>query len=105
MAANYIAMNQFRVHPDRCEEFERAWRERETYLDDVDGFERFHLLIGPQAEDGTQLYSSHTMWRDQAAFDAWRNSEAFRKAHAQGKLSGVIAGPPQFTGWTVVDLD
>ena len=100
----FIAMNRFRVHPDRCEEFERAWRERESYLDEVDGFESFRLLIGPTADDGSRLYCSHSTWRDQAAFDAWRESDAFRKAHAQGKLSGVLAGPPEFTGWKVVDL-
>jgi heme-degrading monooxygenase HmoA len=100
----FIAMNQFRVNQDQCEAFEQAWRDRESFLDGVDGFQTFHLLVGPVANDGTRLYASHTTWRDQAAFDAWRQSEAFRKAHAQGKLSGVIAGPPQFTGWTVVEL-
>jgi heme-degrading monooxygenase HmoA len=100
----FIAMNQFRVNLDRCDEFESAWRERESFLDGVDGFERFRLLAGPVGEDGIRRYASHTEWRDQAAFDAWRNSDAFRKAHAQGKLSGVIAGPPEFIGWTVVDL-
>lgn len=104
MGGTFIAMNQFRVHQERCDEFERAWRERESYLDGVDGFESFQLLKGPVAEDGTQLYTSHSVWRDEAAFQAWRDSDAFRKAHAQGSLSGVLAGPPTFTGWTVVDL-
>ncbi len=104
MTAKFFAMNQFRVNPDHCEEFERAWRERESYLDEVDGFESFRLLKGDVADDGTQLYLSHSVWRDQTAFDAWKNSDAFRKAHAQGKLTGVLAGPPQFTGWTVVAL-
>lgn len=100
----FVAMNQFRVHPERGEEFEQAWRERESFLDEVDGFKTFHLLKGDVADDGTQLYASHTIWRDRAAFDAWRQSEAFRKAHAQGKLSGVISGPPEFSGWTAVEL-
>lgn len=100
----YIAMNNFRVNPDKCDEFERAWRERDSFLSGFDGFEQFHLLKGPVEDDGLQLYASHTIWRDEATFRAWVNSEAFRKAHAQGKLSGVLAGPPKFMGWTEVDL-
>lgn len=100
----FIAMNQFAVHADKCEDFERAWRERESYLDGVDGFEIFHLLKGPSAADGIQTYASHTVWRDEAAFRAWVASDAFRKAHAQGKLTGVLAGPPNLIGWTSVPL-
>ncbi len=98
----YIAMNQFRVAPDRCEEFERGWRERETYLADVPGYQAFHLLKGPE-EDGARLYASHTVWRDEAAFVAWTQSEAFRRAHGQARSSaGTILGPPRFVGWSVV---
>ncbi|MCG8417911.1 MAG: antibiotic biosynthesis monooxygenase [Proteobacteria bacterium] len=100
----YIAMNNFRVNPDKCDDFERAWRERDSFLNGFAGFEQFHLLKGPLDDDGAQLYASHTVWRDEASFRAWVESEAFRKAHAQGKLTGVLAGPPKFMGWTVVDL-
>ena len=31
----FIAMNRFQVVPGRGEDFERVWRERETYLDGV----------------------------------------------------------------------
>jgi heme-degrading monooxygenase HmoA len=100
----YIAMNQFRVKPDHTEDFERAWRERESYLAEVPGFESFHLLCGPLDGDA-RLYASHTVWRDEAAFMAWTESEAFRKAHAQGgKTVAYLLGPPKFTGWRVVEL-
>ena len=42
------------------------------------------LLKGPADDQGGQLYASHTIWEDEAAFHAWTESEAFRKAHAQG---------------------
>ncbi len=97
----YIAMNNFRVVADRSKEFETAWRERETYLDEVPGFESFHLLKG-ETDQGIAHYASHTVWKDEASFRAWTESEAFRKAHAQGKLGPILAGPPQFKGWTAV---
>jgi heme-degrading monooxygenase HmoA len=98
----YIAMNHFRVAPDRCEEFERAWRERESYLHDVPGFQAFHLLKGPE-EDSARLYASHTTWSDEAAFRAWTESDAFRRAHGQGRsTAGTLLGPPKFVGWHAV---
>jgi heme-degrading monooxygenase HmoA len=99
----YIAMNHFRVDPAKTSEFEQAWRDRKSYLSEVPGFTAFHLLRGPAEEDGAVLYASHTEWKDEAAFTAWTNSEAFRKAHAQGgKTSQFIKGPPRFVGWNSV---
>jgi heme-degrading monooxygenase HmoA len=97
----YIAMNNFRVLPDQATAFEEAWRNRESYLADVPGFREFHLLRGP-LEDGQRLYASHTVWNDEASFRAWTESDAFRKAHAQGKVGNMLAGPPRFVGWEVV---
>jgi heme-degrading monooxygenase HmoA len=99
----FIAMNHFRIAPEKGAEFERVWRERESYLAGTPGFESFHLLRGP-VEDGAQLYASHTVWRDEAAFRAWTESEAFRKAHAQGRTQGLLLGPPRFVGWTSVEM-
>ncbi|ACY13112.1 antibiotic biosynthesis monooxygenase family protein [Haliangium ochraceum] len=100
----FIAMNHFKVLEDKGEAFEQAWRERESFLDDVDGFVSFHLVAGANDEDGLRQYASHTVWRDEAAFRAWTESEAFRKAHSQGKLSGILAGPPKLACWTAVPL-
>ena len=98
----YIAMNHFRVDPQRASDFEQAWRERQSYLAEVPGFQSFHLLRGP-LEEGALLYASHTVWADEAAFKAWTESEAFRKAHAQGgKTVKYLQGPPRFIGWQAV---
>ena len=99
----YIAMNHFRIAPEQGEAFETVWRERESFLAEVPGFKTFHLLRGP-IEDGARLYASHTVWADEAAFTAWTKSEAFRKAHAQGKTSGLLLGPPKFVGWQSVEM-
>ena len=98
----YIAMNNFHVHPERAAEFEGAWRNRESYLAGVPGFREFHLLRGPVDDTGARLFASHTVWEDEASFRAWTESEAFRKAHAQGKVGDLLAAPPRFVGWEVV---
>ncbi len=85
----FVAMNHFQVVPDRSDDFERIWRERETHLDGVPGFIRFALLRGENGE-----YLSHSTWASREAFEAWMNSESFRKGHAQGSLMGMLAGPP-----------
>jgi heme-degrading monooxygenase HmoA len=98
----YIAMNHFRVDAGQCSEFEQAWRDRESFLAGVDGFEQFHLLRGA-AEGDEVLYASHTVWRDEAAFQAWTRGEAFGKAHARGgRTVQYLKGPPRFVGWTAV---
>jgi heme-degrading monooxygenase HmoA len=98
----YIAMNNFRVKPDKTADFEQAWRERQSFLSEVPGFVEFHLLRGPVDGDA-QLYASHTVWKDEAAFIAWTQSEAFHKAHSQGgKTVAFLLGPPKFIGWQAV---
>ena len=91
----FIAMNRFRIALGREDEFERIWRERESHLDAVPGFQSFALLKGPQRDDH-RLYASHTVWESRAAFEAWTASENFRKAHAKrGASKGIYIGHPQ----------
>jgi len=93
----FIAMNRFQVVPGKESEFETMWKTRETYLSEVPGFKEFHLLRG---EGGT--FISHSTWESREAFAQWTESEAFRKAHAQGGSKGLIQGPPVFSGYEVV---
>ncbi len=98
----FIAMNRFRIALGREEVFETLWRERDSYLADVEGFERFHLLRGP-SDDECTLFVSHTQWRSHEDFVAWTESDAFRKAHGQSKAPpGTYLGHPQFEGFEVV---
>ena len=99
----YIAMNRFQVMPDRTENFESMWKNRDRHLSEVPGFISFQLLKGPEHEDHI-LYSSHTLWDDYASFEGWTKSEAFRKAHANAGNSSepVTIGKPQFEGFEVV---
>jgi len=98
----FIAMNRFRIVKGREADFERIWAERDSHLDKVPGFEAFHLLRGPEAEDHT-LYASHTVWASRRHFEDWTKSEAFRKAHASaGSAKGVYMGHPEFEGFDAV---
>ncbi len=95
----FIAMNHFTVNPERSGEFEEHWRKRETFLAAVPGFVRFALLRG----DEPGCYVSHSTWESRAAFEAWTGSEAFRRAHAQGRTpAGVLQGPPRLERYEAV---
>jgi heme-degrading monooxygenase HmoA len=100
----YVATNRFRVAAGREEDFERAWRERESYLDEVPGFLRFALLRADTAE-GETAFVSFSEWESRAAFEAWTNSEAFVKAHRGARMpEGVVLAHPRFEGFQAVEL-
>jgi heme-degrading monooxygenase HmoA len=98
----FIAMNRFKVLPGQEGAFEHVWLSRDTHLDGVPGFVAFHLLRGPAGDDHT-LFSSHTVWRSKADFEAWTRSDAFRAAHqGAGGHRDIYAGHPQFEGFEVI---
>ena len=86
----FVAMNRFKVKTGQEREFERIWRERETHLQGVAGFQQFALLRA----DTPGEYISHSTWSDRESFIAWTQSEAFGAGHRQGSLMGVLDGPP-----------
>jgi len=98
----FIAMNRFRIAKGFEEGFERIWRERDSHLSEVPGFQSFALLKGPEHDDHV-LYSSHTVWESRAAFEAWTESEHFRKAHAQASApKGTYLGHPELETFEAV---
>ena len=100
----FIAMNRFQVKIGSEAAFETVWRTRESYLSSMAGFVEFHLLKGPLADDHT-LYSSHTVWADKAAFEAWTKSDEFRRAHARADNKtgeSLYLGHPKFEGFEVI---
>ncbi len=98
----FIAMNRFQIALGFEEGFERVWRERDTFLAEVPGFQSFSLLKGPQREDHV-LYASHTVWESKAAFEAWTESDAFRKAHGQTSApKGTYLGHPNLETFEAV---
>lgn len=100
---NYIAMNRFEVATENAVAFEAMWQNRESYLDEMEGFISFSLLRGPEKE-GQILYSTHTVWATTANFEAWTKSDAFRKAHARAGQGGprLFIGHPRFEGFEAI---
>ena len=98
----YIAMNRFKVKHGHEEEFETMWRNRDSYLKDMEGFKDFHLLKGPDRDDH-RLYSSHTVWASEEAFMEWTRSQAFRGAHkTAGQHKHMYLEGPHFEGFSSV---
>ena len=98
----FIAMNRFKVIKGEEKAFEQVWLSRDTHLQSVPGFLEFRLLKGPEREDHV-LYSSHTIWRSRADFEAWTRSEAFRAAHKDaGGNKPLYLDHPVFEGFEVL---
>ncbi len=97
----FVAMNGFKVNAGKEDDFEKQWRERETFLDGVPGFVQFMLL----KSDAVGTYISHTIWKDRESFMDWTQSEAFAKGHRQGSLMGVLQGPPEISMYEAVLVD
>ncbi|HET7775025.1 MAG TPA: antibiotic biosynthesis monooxygenase [Azospira sp.] len=96
----FLAMNRFRIKTGGEAQFIEHWRQRESYLAEVPGFQGFHLLqLEPLSDAPSEftLFASHTMWASEEAFTAWTQSEAFRKAHANAAQTPreLYLGPPQ----------
>lgn len=95
-------MNRFKIIKGREKDFERIWRERDTHLDEVEGFETFSLVRGDSEESYT-LYASHTIWKSRQCFVAWTKSEEFRRAHKNaGNHNDIYLGHPEFEGFEKV---
>jgi len=98
----FIAMNRFQIAPGFEEDFERVWRERDSYLSEVEGFKSFALLKGPVNDDHV-LYASHSVWESREAFEAWTKSDLFRMAHAQRSApKGTYLGHPNLETFEAV---
>jgi heme-degrading monooxygenase HmoA len=97
----FVAMNRFKVNAGREADFETQWRERETYLSEVPGFQHFALLKGDRAGE----YLSHTTWQDRQAFMDWTQSEHFARSHRQGSVAGLLEGPPEVSLYEAILTD
>ena len=73
-----IKINAITVPKGAGDELAHRFAARAGAVDDAEGFEGFELLR--PTDDRTQ-WLVLTRWRDDAAFDAWVNSESFAEGH------------------------
>ena len=98
----FIAMNRFKIVLGKEQEFEKVWRERDTHLNNVEGFKEFHLIKG-ETNSEFSLYASHSVWSSKQDFINWTKSDAFRLAHKNaGQHKDLYLGAPNFEGFEVV---
>ena len=70
----FIAINRFKIAAGRESDFEDIWRNRETHLNDVQGFQKFNSLRCETNEDFT-LFISHSTWDSKADFENWKKNQ------------------------------
>ncbi|OCG26506.1 antibiotic biosynthesis monooxygenase [Gilliamella sp. Fer1-1] len=76
----YIVMNRFKIKRGSEDAFIEIWRNRDSHLKEMKGFNRFYFLQGKTEEDYT-LFSSFVEWDSKDDFDAWVNSPHFKHTH------------------------
>lgn len=85
-----IKINALTVPPEAGDELAHRFAARAGAVDDRDGFEGFELL---RPTDGRTQWLVVTRWRDEAAFEAWTNSQAFAHGHAGAGRPAEHGGP------------
>ncbi len=86
-----MAVNRIFVKPEFREAFEARFRERARLVETRPGFVRFELLRPTTGDD----YLVMTWWASREAFEAWVNSEEFRRGH-RGAPEAWFSRPNEF---------
>ena len=71
-------MNRFKISIGRGSDFVDVWRNRETHLEDVTGFQKFNLLKGSTNKENT-LYISHSTWKSKPILRIGKNQKHLEK--------------------------
>jgi heme oxygenase (mycobilin-producing) len=86
-----VKINAIQVPAERADTMAERFAARAGEVGKADGFEEFQLL---RPDDERTTWLVYTRWRDEAAFEAWRSSQAFGQGGAHGGPPGQGA-PPQ----------
>jgi len=70
----FIAMNRFKVIKEERKAFEDLWVARQSHLDEVKGFQAFHLLASPSR--------SHSATRNSKGSNSSRRSKPRIRPHS-----------------------
>ena len=98
----FVAMNRFKVRPEKETEFRSRWLDREVLLRTAPGFLMIQFMRGDVLHDYV-AYASQTIWVSRAAYEAWRQSELFHVAHkGVGQGEALTLGKREFNGYDVL---
>ena len=95
-----VKINAISVPPQAAATLEERFAARAHTVDGADGFLGFQLLRPVAGED---RYFVVTHWRDDAAFEAWRDGDA-RAAHAGDGTKPVSSGADLLEFEVVLDV-
>jgi len=94
-----VAVNRIFVKPAYRDAFEERFKTRVRLVESMPGFVRMEILRPVEGED----YLVMTWWKDRESFEAWVQSEAFRKGHARGASHEWFSQPNVFALYEVMD--
>ena len=99
----FIAMNRFKIAVGRESDFEYVWRNRETYLEGVKGFQEFNLLKGFTNEEYTLFILPTVHGILELILKIGKNQRHLEK-HCSGgsQHKGIYLSHPKFEGFEVV---
>ncbi|MCH7624849.1 MAG: antibiotic biosynthesis monooxygenase [Chloroflexi bacterium] len=87
-----IVQNRIQVNKGFEDRFEQGLQ-RGPQEEQVPG----RLFFARLKTDEPGVYINMSAWESREAFETWRGSEAFKRAHGGRQLEGAISGPPQLT--------
>jgi heme-degrading monooxygenase HmoA len=94
-----IVWNKFQVNEGFEDHFEH--RQRDGEREEVPG----RLFVAMLRGDEPGVYLNMSGWESRDAYDAWRGSDSFRRAHSNPPPEGALAGRPQLTVTEVMHSD
>ncbi|MQA04595.1 MAG: antibiotic biosynthesis monooxygenase [Streptosporangiales bacterium] len=96
-----VKINALEVAEGQGEELERRFAERAGEIETAPGFLGFELL---RPVEGETRYFVCTRWESDEAFQAWVNSEEFKRGHAKSARegSGTVAHGSSLLAFEVV---
>ncbi len=91
-----VKINAITVPPERADMMAQRFAARAGEVGKSEGFEEFQLL---RPDDERTTWLVYTRWTDEAAFEAWRASQAFGQGGAHGGApASQGAGPAPQSG-------
>jgi heme-degrading monooxygenase HmoA len=89
--------NSLPVKEGAADEIVDRFAESRGNVQDFPGFVSMEVLKSDEEDEVLVI----TRWRDREAFEAWVQSDAFRRAHGRGGAGGLLTGHPRMSSYSV----